>query len=227
MSSFYFCDAGTETALSASAYKVYHMLLSLANYQTGTSFPSKEYLSKQTGLSKSTVYTATKELVQCGLISVQERFNRAVGQQTSNLYTILKRPDFQPCSGKRKKLQIDKKIAQRLSGKALRVFCFLKANTSKDGVCGVHIRTIAQQLGKSIRTVQRYLSELAERGVLEIIGDKGKKSYYRIRNSLSTQTALKWRNPSHDDIFQVNADKAYTVCGSFTEQIGMTMQLLI
>lgn len=50
MGNYYFCNIGMEQQLSTSAYKVYHILSSMANKE-GASFPSKSYLATRTGIS--------------------------------------------------------------------------------------------------------------------------------------------------------------------------------
>ena len=72
-----------QTALQATQQRLLH---------DPKAVPSKSYLATRAGISKSSVYNATKELAALGLIKITERFKKSVGQQTSNLYTILKSP---------------------------------------------------------------------------------------------------------------------------------------
>lgn len=182
MGNYYFCNIGMEQQLSNSAYKVYHILSSMANKE-GTSFPSKSYLATRAGISKSSVYNATKELAASGLIKITERFKKSVGQQTSNLYTILKSP---PTVEKPiKRLRIERSVPHKLSSGSLRIYCFLKAHTAKDGICGIHLSHIAKHIGRSTRTVQRYLKSMVEKGVLKVFHDKGKNLITKLKTPLA------------------------------------------
>ena len=87
-----------QTALQATQQRLLH---------DPKAVPSKSYLATRAGISKSSVYNATKELAALGLIKITERFKKSVGQQTSNLYTILKSP---PHSGKTNKTTSDRAI---------------------------------------------------------------------------------------------------------------------
>lgn len=154
-----------QTALQASQQRLLH---------DPKAVPSKSYLATRAGISKSSVYNATKELAASGLIKITERFKKSVGQQTSNLYTILKSP---PTVEKPiKRLRIERSVPHKLSSGSLRIYCFLKAHTAKDGICGIHLSHIAKHIGRSTRTVQRYLKSMVEKGVLKVFHDKGKKS---------------------------------------------------
>ena len=224
MGNYYFCNIGREQQLSNSAYKVYHILSSMANKE-GTSFLSKSYLATRAGISKSSVYNATKELAALGLIKITERFKKSVGQQTSNLYTILKSP---PTVEKPiKRLRIERSVSHKLSSGSLRIYCFLKAHTAKDGICGIHLRHIAKHIGRSTRTVQRYLKSMVEKGILKVFHDKGKKSYYQVKNASSgyteTESVQIYKNDN-----SANQDHAiYPPLLVIAEQFGASLRLLV
>lgn len=228
MGNYYFCNTNTDVKLSNTAYKVYHVLLSLANNKTKASYPSKDYIAKQAGCCVSSVYNATKELTSQGLIKVTERFNKKVGRQTSNLYTILKEPATQS-EAKRveKKVRIDREVSKKLPGKSLRVYCFLKANTAKDGICGMYLSEIARHVRRSVRTVQRYLQNLVKNKVLEVIHDKGKKSYYRVISvAENIRTKINQSMIAHsDDSSPIVADSLYHDLLQIKEQLGIGVVL--
>ena len=163
-----------QTALQATQQRLLH---------DPKAVPSKSYLATRTGISKSSVYNATKELAALGLIKITERFKKSVGQQTSNLYTILKSP---PTVEKPiKRLRIERSVSHKLSSGSLRIYCFLKAHTAKDGICGIHLSHIAKHIGKSTRTVQRYLKSMVEKGVLKVFHDKGKNPITKLKTPLA------------------------------------------
>ena len=77
--------------ISSAAMCVYFFLCKCANAQ-GTCYPSRETIGQNTGLCKSTVTLAVKELASMGLIEFEPQYRMLKAgkrRQTSNLYKIL------------------------------------------------------------------------------------------------------------------------------------------
>lgn len=74
--------------LSDSAYKVLGCLLSYINIKTGTAYPSRETIGRDTGKSVSSVSRAVTELEDRKYIS-KKKVQEKSGQFSHNVYTIL------------------------------------------------------------------------------------------------------------------------------------------
>ena len=79
-----------DAPISAQAVRVYAVLCRYADKDDGTCFPSIRTLAERIHLSESTIKRAIKELKTIGAIKSQKRFDKATGEQTSNLYTVMR-----------------------------------------------------------------------------------------------------------------------------------------
>ena len=79
-----------DAPISAQAVRVYAVLCRYADKDDGTCFPSIRTLSERIHVSESTIKRALKELKAIGAIKSQKRFDKATGEQTSNLYTVMR-----------------------------------------------------------------------------------------------------------------------------------------
>ena len=88
---FYIQTAVFCFELSPKAFYVYSFLCKCANADS-TCFPNRETISKNTGLCKSSITKAIRELIDKQIITAQERYQQlqtGKRRQTSNLYRIL------------------------------------------------------------------------------------------------------------------------------------------
>lgn len=82
-----------ELPIDAQAVRLYAVLLSYAGCE-GDAFPSLRKIRERMNMvSEETVRRARRELVEVGLVDVEERL-RDNGSQTSNLYTVYTDPSF-------------------------------------------------------------------------------------------------------------------------------------
>lgn len=79
-----------DAPISAQAVRVYAVLCRYADKDDGTCFPSIRTLAERINVSESTIKRALKELKAIGAIKSQKRFDKATGEQTSNLYTVMR-----------------------------------------------------------------------------------------------------------------------------------------
>lgn len=79
-----------DAPISAQAVRVYAVLCRYADKDDGTCFPSIRTLAERINVSESTIKRAIKELKTIGAIKSQKRFDKATGEQTSNLYTVMR-----------------------------------------------------------------------------------------------------------------------------------------
>ena len=79
-----------DAPVSAQAVRVYAVLCRYADKDDGTCFPSIRTLAERINVSESTIKRAIKELKTIGAIKSQKRFDKATGEQTSNLYTVMR-----------------------------------------------------------------------------------------------------------------------------------------
>ena len=79
-----------DAPISAQAVRVYAVLCRYADKDDGTCFPSIRTLAERIHVSESTIKRALKELKAIGAIKSQKRFDKATGEQTSNLYTVMR-----------------------------------------------------------------------------------------------------------------------------------------
>lgn len=79
-----------DAPISAQAVRVYAVLCRYADKEDGTCFPSIKTLGERINVSDSTIKRALKELKEIGAIKSQKRFDKATGEQTSNLYTVMR-----------------------------------------------------------------------------------------------------------------------------------------
>ena len=79
-----------DAPISAQAVRVYAVLCRYADKDDGTCFPSIKTLAERIHVSESTIKRALKELKAIGAIKSQKRFDKATGEQTSNLYTVMR-----------------------------------------------------------------------------------------------------------------------------------------
>lgn len=75
--------------LSATARLTYVALMSYADNETLTAFPSQELLAEDVGVSIPTIKRAVKELAEAGAIVVQRRRNQSNGNFYANHYTLI------------------------------------------------------------------------------------------------------------------------------------------
>jgi len=76
--------------ISAQAVRVYAVLCRYADKDDGTCFPSIKTISERINASDSTVKRALKELRDIKAIKSEKRFDKGTGEQTSNLYTVIR-----------------------------------------------------------------------------------------------------------------------------------------
>ena len=79
-----------DAPISAQAVRVYAVLCRYADKDDGTCFPSIKTLAERIHVSESTIKRALKELKAIGAIKSQKRYDKATGEQTSNLYTVMR-----------------------------------------------------------------------------------------------------------------------------------------
>ena len=79
-----------DAPISAQAVRVYALLCRYADKEDGTCFPSHKTLANRINVSDSTIKRAIVELKKIGAIKSQKRFDKSTGEQTSNLYTVLR-----------------------------------------------------------------------------------------------------------------------------------------
>jgi len=79
-----------EVGLSASAVRMYVALHNWADRE-GESYPSHGKIAKYIGCSASSVKRAIGDLIEAGALRSEERF-KGSGEQSSNLYTLMKTP---------------------------------------------------------------------------------------------------------------------------------------
>lgn len=77
--------------ISCHAKLVYLFLCRCADNES-QSFPSRNTIAENCSISLTSVKTAMKALVQCGLLIKEEQY-RQDGSQTSNLYTVMSEPE--------------------------------------------------------------------------------------------------------------------------------------
>lgn len=80
----------TRKRLSGRALQVYSVLASFADRKTGQCWPSHRTIANQCGCSEDTVKRAIRELRKLGAVEVGIRVTQG-GQQTSNLYTVIRK----------------------------------------------------------------------------------------------------------------------------------------
>ena len=86
-------DSGLLAQLSSAAVRVYLVILRHANYETGLSYPTVKTISKESGVNKNLICSATTELVLNGLIDKSRAPKRFAYR---NCYRILKHPKIPP-----------------------------------------------------------------------------------------------------------------------------------
>ena len=79
-----------DAPISAQAVRVYAVLCRYADKEDGTCFPSIRTLADRLNVSDSTIKRALKELKSISAIKSEKRFDKATGEQTSNLYTVFR-----------------------------------------------------------------------------------------------------------------------------------------
>ena len=79
-----------DAPISAQAVRIYAVLCRYADKDDGTCFPSIRTLAERINVSESTIKRGLKELKAIGAIKSQKRFDKATGEQTSNLYTVMR-----------------------------------------------------------------------------------------------------------------------------------------
>ena len=79
-----------DAPISAQAVRIYAVLCRYADKDDGTCFPSITTLASRIKVSNSTIKRGLRELKDIGAIKSQKRFDKATGEQTSNLYTVMR-----------------------------------------------------------------------------------------------------------------------------------------
>ena len=79
-----------DAPISAQAVRIYAVLCRYADKDDGTCFPSITTLARRIKVSNSTIKRGLRELKDIGAIKSQKRFDKATGEQTSNLYTVMR-----------------------------------------------------------------------------------------------------------------------------------------
>ena len=79
-----------QSPVSAQAVRGYAVLCRYADKDDGTCFPSIKTVGERISASDSTVKRALKELRDIKAIKSEKRFDKATGEQTSNLYTVIR-----------------------------------------------------------------------------------------------------------------------------------------
>jgi len=80
-----------ESELSNTAFRVYALLSTYADNETGAAFPSYATMANRLGWNRRRVRDGVKELQDRGLIDCEPQFVN--GRQTSNLYTVRRAPE--------------------------------------------------------------------------------------------------------------------------------------
>ena len=83
-----------DLPISAQAVRLYAVLNRYADKDDGTCFPAIATLARRMHTSNSTVKRALNELKKCGAVFVEPRYNAETKEQTSNLYTVMRRNPF-------------------------------------------------------------------------------------------------------------------------------------
>jgi len=83
-----------DAPISAQAVRLYSVLNRYSNKDDSTCFPAIKTIAKRMHTSESTVKRALNELKDIKAILVEARYNKATGEQTSNLYTVMHTPSF-------------------------------------------------------------------------------------------------------------------------------------
>jgi DNA-binding Lrp family transcriptional regulator len=83
-----------DAPISAQAVRLYATLHRYADKTDKTCYPSINTIAKRMQVSVSTVKRALDELKDVKAITVEARYNKATGEQTSNLYTLMTVPAF-------------------------------------------------------------------------------------------------------------------------------------
>ena len=83
-----------DTPISAQAVRLYAVLNRYADKDNGTCFPAIKTLSKRMHTSVSTVKRALNELSDCGAVYIEPRYDKETNEQTSNLYTVMRKNPF-------------------------------------------------------------------------------------------------------------------------------------
>lgn len=83
-----------DAPISAQAVRLYSVLNRYANKDDATCFPAIKTIAKRMHTSDSTVKRALNELKDIKAVLVEARYNKATGEQTSNLYTVMHTPSF-------------------------------------------------------------------------------------------------------------------------------------
>ena len=83
-----------DLPISAQAVRLYALLNRYADKESGECFPSIKTLSKRMHTSVSTVKRALAELKNTGAITSVARYDSRTGEQTSNLYTVIRVKPF-------------------------------------------------------------------------------------------------------------------------------------
>jgi len=83
-----------DLPITAQAVRLYATLNRYADKDDGTCFPSISTLAKRMHTSNSTVKRALNELKNCGAVFSEPRYKDDTNEQTSNLYTVMRRNPF-------------------------------------------------------------------------------------------------------------------------------------
>lgn len=83
-----------DLPISAQAVRLYAVLNRYADKDDGTCFPAISTLSKRMHTSNSTVKRALNELKTSRAIMVEARYDKETNEQTSNLYTVMRKNPF-------------------------------------------------------------------------------------------------------------------------------------
>jgi hypothetical protein len=83
-----------DAPITAQAVRLYAVLKRYADKTDGTCYPSHKTIAKRMAVSVSTVKRAMEELVSIKAVLIEPRYNKATGEQTSNLYTVINVPSF-------------------------------------------------------------------------------------------------------------------------------------
>lgn len=78
----------SDGALSGNAVQVYGLIMSYADNETRSAFPSRQRLAQDMGRSLNTVKRALKELEDYGALVVVRRRNKRTGNFYANRYTL-------------------------------------------------------------------------------------------------------------------------------------------
>jgi len=83
-----------DLPVSAQAVRLYAVLSRYADKEDNTCYPSIKTIAKRMHTSDSTVKRALRELKEHKAVHVEQRYNPATKEQTSNLYTLIRIPPF-------------------------------------------------------------------------------------------------------------------------------------